>query len=84
IVNNACAMAQQGIAAPQDIDQTVTLALGYPQGPFALGDALGARTILRILERLHARYQEPRYRPSAWLSRRAALGLPLGTVASAR
>ncbi len=84
IVNNACAMAQQGIATPQDIDQTVRLALGYPQGPFAMGDALGAVTILRILERLHARYLEPRYRSSAWLSRRAALGLPLGTVASAR
>ncbi|TQJ95174.1 3-hydroxyacyl-CoA dehydrogenase [Achromobacter sp. SLBN-14] len=84
IVNNACAMAQQGIATPEDIDQTVMLALGYPRGPFALGDALGARTVLRILEQLHARYLEPRYRASAWLSRRAELGLPLGTVASAR
>jgi 3-hydroxybutyryl-CoA dehydrogenase len=30
-----------------------------------------------ILERLHAFYQEPRYRPSAWMKRRVMLGLPL-------
>lgn len=80
IVNIACDMAQQGIAAPQDIDRAVTLALGYPRGPFALGDALGAATVLQILEGLHARYQEPRYRASPWLSRRAALGLSLFTT----
>lgn len=79
IVNVACDMAQQGIARPADIDRAVVLALGYPQGPFAWGDALGAGTVLRILDGLHDRYREPRYRPSAWLSRRAALGLPLGT-----
>lgn len=80
IVNIGCDMAQQGIASPHDIDRAVTLALGYPRGPFAMGDALGAATVLQILEGLHARYQEPRYRASPWLSRRAALGLSLFTV----
>ncbi|WP_258397447.1 3-hydroxyacyl-CoA dehydrogenase [Paraburkholderia unamae] len=79
IVNVACNMAQQRIASPSDIDNTVKLALAYPQGPFALGDSLGAKGVLRILEALHERYREPRYRPSPWLSRRAALGVPLAT-----
>lgn len=83
IVNNACAMAQQGVASPADIDRTVMLALAYPLGPFALGDRLGAATILQILDALQARYREPRYRPSPWLSRRAQLGVSLATLPAA-
>lgn len=77
IVNIACAMAEQRIASPADIDRAVRLGLGYPQGPLAWGDAIGASTLRRILEGLFAATGDPRYRPSAWLVRRAALGLPL-------
>ncbi|WP_271410029.1 3-hydroxyacyl-CoA dehydrogenase [Pseudomonas sp. Q1-7] len=77
IVNLACDIAQQGIATPQDIDQAVHLGLGYPQGPLAWGDQLGAGRLLRILERIHALSGDPRYRPSPWLRRRASLGLSL-------
>lgn len=79
IVNVACNMAQLRIASPADIDRTVKIALAYPQGPFALGDSLGAKTVLKILDGLYERYREPRYRPSPWLSRRAMLGVPLAT-----
>ncbi|MDR0700934.1 MAG: 3-hydroxyacyl-CoA dehydrogenase [Azoarcus sp.] len=77
IVNIGCDIAQQGIANPQDIDRAVTLGLGYPKGPLALGDALGAATVLDILDRLHEFYRDPRYRPSPWLKRRALLGASL-------
>jgi 3-hydroxybutyryl-CoA dehydrogenase len=79
IVNVACDIAQQRIAAPEDIDRAVTLGLGYPQGPLAMGDALGAPRVLALLERLLAFYGDPRYRPSPWLTRRARLGVPLAT-----
>lgn len=79
IVNIGCDIAQQGIATPQDIDRAVTLGLAYPQGPLALGDRLGGRTILRILDGLFEFYRDPRYRPSPWLKRRALLGLSLLT-----
>ena len=46
IVSIACDIAQQGIAEPGDIDRAVTLGLGYPQGPLAWGDDLGAATVL--------------------------------------
>lgn len=77
IVNIACDIAQQGIAAPADIDRAVTLGLGYPLGPLAWGDALGPATVVRILERLQALTGDPRYRLSPWLRRRASLGISL-------
>ncbi|NLP65871.1 3-hydroxyacyl-CoA dehydrogenase [Paraburkholderia sacchari] len=77
IVNIGCDIAQKQIASPRDIDLAVTLGLGYPHGPLALGDALGARTILTILNNIHAVLGDPRYRPSPWLARRAQLGLAL-------
>jgi len=79
VVNIASDIAQQRIASPADIDSAVTLGLGYPRGPLAWGDAIGAGTILGILEGLHDFYQDPRYRPSPWLKRRALLGVSLLT-----
>ena len=77
IVNIASDIAQQRIATPADIDAAVTLGLGYPQGPLAWGDSIGAGKILQILETLLAITGDPRYRPSLWLRRRAQLGLSL-------
>ena len=79
IVNIACDIAQQRIATPADIDRAVTLGLAYPQGPLAWGDALGPARVLSILEALLRLYGDPRYRPSPWLRRRAALGVSLLT-----
>ncbi len=77
IVNLACEIAQLGLAAPGDIDTAVRLALGYPRGPLEWGDLIGAGRVVRTLEGLHETYRDPRYRPSVWLTRRAALGLSL-------
>ncbi|WP_233829145.1 3-hydroxyacyl-CoA dehydrogenase [Paraburkholderia sp. ZP32-5] len=77
IVNIGCDIAQKQIATPDDIDLAVTLGLGYPRGPLALGDALGAGTILTILRNMFSVLGDPRYRPSPWLARRAQLGLSL-------
>lgn len=82
IVNIACDIAQQGIARPQDIDLAITLGLGYPKGPLALGDELGARSVLAILDALFEFYGDTRYRPSPWLKRRALLGASLAMPAT--
>lgn len=79
VVNVACDIAQQRIAAPADIDLAVKIGLAYPKGPLAWGDALGPARLLAILEQLSRIYGDPRYRPSPWLSRRARLGVSLLT-----
>ncbi len=83
IVNIASDIAQQQIATPQDIDRAVTLGLGYPAGPLAMGDALGGARILEILRNLQTVTGDPRYRPSLWLQRRVQLGMPLLTASAA-
>ena len=77
IVNIAADMCQQGICSPKDLDLAVTLGLGYPMGPLALGDRIGPTNVLEILFNLQTVYGDPRYRPSPWLRRRGALGLSL-------
>lgn len=77
IINTACEIAQLGIAKPDAIDTGARLGLGYPAGPLAMGDAIGAGVVLAILRNLHAINADPRYRPSLWLQRRATLDLSL-------
>ncbi|WP_285643846.1 3-hydroxyacyl-CoA dehydrogenase [Pseudomonas sp. NBRC 100443] len=84
IVNIAAEIAQRGIATVADLEDAVRLGLGYPLGPLGLGDAIGSRRVLEILTRIHALSGDPRYRPSPWLARRAALGLPLATAEASR
>ena len=77
IVNIGCEIAQMRITSPADIDDGVRLGLGYPKGPLAIGDEVGAARILHILTRLQDLTGDPRYRPSQWLRQRATLGLTL-------
>jgi 3-hydroxybutyryl-CoA dehydrogenase len=79
IVNVGCDIMQMRIATPEDLDRAVMLGLGYPRGPLALGDAVGPQKILAILEAMYEFFQEPRYRPSPWLKRRARLNVSLLT-----
>lgn len=77
IVNIAADMCQQGVCSPADLDLAVTLGLGYPMGPLAMGDRIGPTNVLEILFNMQTVYGDPRYRPSPWLRRRGALGLSL-------
>jgi len=77
IVNIASDMCQQRICSPRDLETAVTLGLGYPLGPLAMGDRWGPTNILEVLFNLQTVYGDPRYRPSPWLRRRGAIGLSL-------
>jgi len=77
IVNIGCWIAQSGFASPEDIDMAARLGLGYPKGPFGFGEHVGAQQVLSVLKSIQTVTGDPRYRPSPWLSRRAALSLPL-------
>jgi len=84
IVNIAANIAQRGIASVADLEDAVRLGLGYPQGPLDWGEQLGADRMLEVLRAQLAATGDPRYRPSAWLVRRVALGLSLTTPEAAR
>lgn len=77
IINIASDMCQQSVCSPADLETAVTLGLGYPRGPLAMGNLYGPTSILEVLFNMQTVYGDPRYRPSAWLRRRGAIGLSL-------
>ena len=77
IVNIASDICQQSICSPKDLETAVTLGLGYPMGPLAMGDRHGPTNILEVLFNMQTVYGDQRYRPSPWLRRRGAIGLSL-------
>jgi len=80
LVNIASDICQQRICTPKDLETAVTLGLGYPLGPLAMGDRWGPTNILEVLFNLQTVYGDTRYRPSPWLRRRGAIGLSLTHV----
>ena len=77
IVNIASDICQQSICTPADLETAVTLGLGYPLGPLAMGNLYGPTNVLEVLFNMQTVYADPRYRPSPWLRRRGAIGLSL-------
>ncbi|MBC7595740.1 MAG: 3-hydroxyacyl-CoA dehydrogenase [Kineosporiaceae bacterium] len=77
IVSVAASIAERSIATPTDIDDAVTAGLGYPHGPLAWGDRIGAAQLLDLQQSLHRNTGDQRYRPTRWVTERAQLGLPL-------
>lgn len=77
IVNIASDICQQRVCSPKDLETAVTLGLGYPLGPLAMGNRWGPTNILEVLFNLQTVYGDTRYRPSPWLRRRGAIGLSL-------
>ncbi|MBK0393477.1 3-hydroxyacyl-CoA dehydrogenase [Ramlibacter algicola] len=77
IVNIASDICQQRICTPKDLETAVTLGLGYPMGPLAMGNRWGPANVLEVLFNMQTVYGDQRYRPSPWLRRRGAIGLSL-------
>jgi 3-hydroxybutyryl-CoA dehydrogenase len=77
IVNIASDMCQKSVCSPSDLETAVTLGLGYPMGPLAMGNLYGPTNVLEVLFNMQTVYGDPRYRPSPWLRRRGAIGLSL-------
>ncbi|MFJ4900647.1 3-hydroxyacyl-CoA dehydrogenase [Streptomyces sp. NPDC088727] len=77
IVSVSASIAERALAAPADIDPAVTTGLGYPVGPLAWGDRIGAARMLELHRALYATTGDPRHRPTRWVTERAALGLAL-------
>jgi 3-hydroxybutyryl-CoA dehydrogenase len=66
IGNEAWYMFMEGVASPEELDKAVKLALGFPMGPFELGDLIGLDVRLSVLRYLHETLGE-RFRPCPML-----------------
>ncbi|MCC5916942.1 MAG: 3-hydroxybutyryl-CoA dehydrogenase [Cryomorphaceae bacterium] len=67
LINEAADAVFLGIATPKDIEIAMTKGVNYPKGLLAWGDEIGAENILNILDDLHDRFRDDRYRASAYL-----------------
>lgn len=79
-LNHAATMFESGYATSADIDAAMRFGCGYPIGPLALVDALGAQTVVTGLDKLYAETGDEVHQPASVLVDQAAAG---GTFASA-
>ncbi|WP_229051335.1 3-hydroxyacyl-CoA dehydrogenase family protein [Aeromicrobium sp. Leaf350] len=67
-LNHAATMLESGYATSADIDAGMRFGCGYPVGPIALIEALGAQTVIDGLQALHAKSGDPLHEPAPILS----------------
>ncbi|MCW2830998.1 MAG: 3-hydroxyacyl-CoA dehydrogenase [Aeromicrobium sp.] len=79
-LNHAATMYESGYATRADIDAAMRFGCGYPIGPLALIDALGAQTVVTGLEKLHAETGDEVHQPAGILSQMAADGTTFATA----
>ena len=67
-LNHAATMLESGYATGEDIDAGMRFGCGYPVGPIALIEGLGAQTVIDGLNALHAETGDPLHVPAGILS----------------
>jgi 3-hydroxybutyryl-CoA dehydrogenase len=67
-LNHAATMFASEYATRDDIDAAMRFGCGYPIGPLALIDALGADVVVSGLEKLYAETNDPLHKPAPVLS----------------
>jgi 3-hydroxybutyryl-CoA dehydrogenase len=73
-LNHAATMYESGYATAADIDAAMRFGCGYPVGPLALVDALGAKNVASGLDALYAETGDELHQPTAVLTRHAEEG----------
>jgi len=66
---------EEGVGSIEDIDTSMRLGLGYPMGPFTLGDFVGLDTTYYIAEIMFNEFREKRFAPPPLLKRMVMAGL---------
>src|SRR6478735_567721 len=74
LVNEAADVVGRKVASAADVDTAMRLGVGYPIGPLAWGDRIGAVRVVELLDTLALTYGDGRYRASPTLRRAAWSG----------
>lgn len=69
MINEAIFALNEGVCSAKDIDTAMKLGTNHPMGPLELADLIGLDTVLSILEVLHSKLGEDKYRPCPLLRR---------------
>lgn len=70
----ACRLLEAGVAKKEDIDQLVTQGIGFPTGPFELGDFIGLDVALDVITYVHETTNDPYYEPPRILKELVRMG----------
>lgn len=63
MILEACKLLEEGVASKEDIDLLVKKGLGFPIGPFELGDFIGLDVALDVNTYIHDELADPYYNP---------------------
>jgi 3-hydroxybutyryl-CoA dehydrogenase len=63
MILEACRLLEEGVATKEDIDLLVKQGLGFPVGPFELGDFIGLDVAQDVISYVHKASGEPYYTP---------------------
>jgi 3-hydroxybutyryl-CoA dehydrogenase len=74
-LNDAVRMIQDGYESTADVDTAMTLGCGYPHGPLAMLDDIGAGRVHAVLAAMYGRSGDPAFAPAALLTDHATAGL---------
>lgn len=70
----ACRLLEQGVATKEDIDLLVKKGVGFPIGPFELGDFIGLDVGLDVISYVHDKTGDPYYDPPRILEELVRMG----------
>ena len=74
MINEAVFCVMEGVAEPEDIDTVMEMGMNHPMGPLTLADFIGLDVCLHILEVLHEKLGDDKYRPCPLLRRKVTAG----------
>jgi 3-hydroxybutyryl-CoA dehydrogenase len=75
LLNDCVRLYESGAASAEDLDRAMKAGLGWPIGPLALIDLIGADVHVHASEAIWEAYREPRFAPPQLLVRMARAGL---------